>query len=352
MTAPRPYTLIAELTHRCPLHCPYCSNPVELSRAELPAEAWMRAIDDADALGVVQLHLTGGEPLLYRDLEAVIARGRRREMYVNLITSGVPLTRERFAALCEAGLDHVQLSFQDSDPASSDAIAGAPVFDRKLKVSVWVKEAGLPLTIHIVLHRGNIDRISQHLALAQWLGADRLELTNAQYLGFAHANRGALLPTREQLDRAFETAARARERLLGTMVIAFVKPDHVDGTPRACMDGWARRYIHVTPAGRVLPCHAAECIPGLHFDSIADRPLGEIWQTSDALARFRGHDWMREPCRSCDRREVDFGGCRCQAFLLAGDAEVADPACARSPHHALVTGASRDTLYTLGRRSP
>jgi pyrroloquinoline quinone biosynthesis protein E len=333
---PRPFTLIAELTYRCPLRCPYCSNPPAPPRDELPAETWERVIDEAEALGVVQLHLTGGEPLLYRDVPRLVARGRAREMYVNLVTSGVGLSRDRLAALRDAGLDHVQVSFQDADRASSDAIAGVRVFERKLVAARMVRELGLPLTINVVLHRDNLDHVADIIALAEQLGADRLELANAQYLGHAFAHRDALVPSRDQLERAFSIATAARDRHVGTMEVIFVKPDYFTGTPRACMDGWANTYIHVTPAGRVLPCHAAEAITTLDFDRVTDRSLAEIWETSPALARFRGHDWMTDPCRSCDRRELDHGGCRCQAFLLAGDAAAADPACSRAPRHDLV----------------
>lgn len=333
MTAPRPYTLIAELTYRCPLSCPYCSNPVVRTREELPAEIWERAIDDAAALGVVQLHLTGGEPLLYRDLERLVARGRARELYVNLITSGIALTRERLARLHQAGLDHVQLSIQDVTRASCDSLAGARVFDRKQEVAAWVVEEGLAFTLNVVVHSANIERVPEIIELAVHLGAQRLELANVQYLGVAFENRSWLAPEPAQLERAFEQAAAARDRLLGKLEVIFVKPDLHGTTPRACMDGWARRYIHVTPAGRVLPCHAAEVIRDLAFDSLRDRPLAEIWEHSPALARFRGHAWMAEPCRSCERRDVDFGGCRCRAYLLAGDAAATDPACARAPGH-------------------
>ena len=302
MSLPRPYTLIAELTYRCPLHCPYCSNPVALAPETLDAPVWECVIDEAAALGVVQLHLTGGEPLLYPALERLVARARARELYTNLVTSGVPLTRERLAELRAAGLDHVQLSFQDADAARADAIAGARVFERKLEVAAGVKAEHLPLTINVVLHRDNLDHVEAILALAERLGADRIELANAQYLGFAFANRAALVPEREQVERAFAAAARARDRLAGTMEVVFVEPDDVGEPPRACIDGWARRYIHITPAGRVLPCHAAEVIPGLEFESVCDHPLAEIWEHSPALQQFRGEGWMQEPCRTCEPR--------------------------------------------------
>lgn len=350
MTAPRPYTLIAELTYKCALHCPYCSNPPRRTPETLPVEIWERTLDDAAALGVVQLHLSGGEPLLYRDLERLIARGRRLDQYVNLITSGVPLTRTRLIALHAAGLDHIQLSIQDATRQGSDAIAGARVFDRKCQVAAWIRDTGLAFTLNVVLHRANIDRVDEIVALAEELGAHRLELANTQYLGVAFANRAWLLPTRAQIQQAYETATRARERLFGRMEVIFVKPDYFGSTPRACMDGWARNYIHVTPAGRVLPCASAEVIPDLAFESVRDRPLAEIWATSPALERFRGEAWMKEPCRSCDRRGVDFGGCRCQAYLLAGDATAADPACALSPSHGVIESVQNERTYVLRAR--
>jgi PqqA peptide cyclase len=350
MTTPRPYTLIAELTYRCPLHCPYCSNPPRRTSETLPVEVWERTLEHAAALGVVQLHLTGGEPLLYRDLERLVARGRQLDMYVNLVTSGVPLTHTRLEALQAAGLDHIQLSIQDASQQASDAIAGARVFERKLEAAAWIRVSGLAFTLNVVLHRANIDHVAQIVALAEELGAHRLELANTQYLGVALANRGWLLPTREQIDAAFEVAAYERDRLFGRMEIVFVKPDYFGTTPRACMDGWARTYIHVTPAGMVLPCHAAEAIPGLVFDNVRDGSLADIWASSPALARFRGDTWMKDPCRSCDRRAIDFGGCRCQAYLLTGDATAADPACALSPAHGVIESVHNERTYVLRLR--
>ncbi|WP_437608169.1 pyrroloquinoline quinone biosynthesis protein PqqE [Sorangium sp. So ce834] len=334
----RPYTLIAELTYRCPLRCPYCSNPMELEGAagELSTETWCRVFAEAAELGVMQLHLTGGEPLARRDLETLVRAARGAGLYTNLITSGVPLARERLAALRAAGLDNVQLSVQDADPERADRIAGYAAFDHKLAVAAWVKVEGLPLTVNVVLHRENIDHVPAIVALAERLGADRLELANTQYLGWALANRDALLPTRDQLERAFAVASAARERLLGRMEMVFVTPDYYAAWPRACMDGWARRYLHIAPDGLVLPCHAAHTIPGLRFESVRERPLAWIWREAPSMNRFRGDAWMAEPCRGCDRREADFGGCRCQAYHLTGDAAATDPACSRSPAHGVV----------------
>jgi pyrroloquinoline quinone biosynthesis protein E len=339
--APRPYTLIAELTYRCALHCPYCSNPLQYASdtSELTTDDWLRVFGQAEGMGVVQLHLTGGEPLARKDLESLVGGARKLDLYTNLITSGVPLTRDRLAALKAAGLDAVQLSVQSVDRASSDRIAGYACFDEKMVVAAWVRELELPLTINIVLHRDNLDRVEEAISLGERLGAHRLELANTQYLGWAHANRAALMPTRQQLDRGREVASRARKRLEGTMDVLYVMPDYYSDRPRACMDGWARRFVHVTPSGKALPCHAAESIPGLTFESLRDKALGDIWQGSPAMRAFRGDAWMKEPCRSCPSKLIDFGGCRCQAFLLTGDAAAADPACSLSPHHSIIEAA-------------
>jgi pyrroloquinoline quinone biosynthesis protein E len=336
-----PYTLIAELTYRCPLRCPYCSNPVELAAAagELSTEVWCRVFGEAASLGVMAVHMTGGEPLARRDLEALVAGARAAGLYTNLITSGVPLSRERLSGLAAAGVDHVQLSVQDADADGADRVAGYPAFAHKLEVAAWVKAEGLPLTVNVVLHRDNLDRIEAIIALAERLGADRLELANTQYLGWALANREALLPTREQLDRAFAVASGARARLLGKMELIFVTPDYYASWPRPCMEGWARRYVHIAPTGLVLPCHAAHTLPGLTFESVRDRPLAAVWSEAPGLQRFRGQAWMPEPCASCPRKALDHGGCRCQAYALTGDAAAADPACSLSPAHGLVEAA-------------
>jgi pyrroloquinoline quinone biosynthesis protein E len=336
--AERPYTLVAELTYRCPLRCVYCSNPLDYGRhsEELNTETWLRVLREAEDLGVVQLNLTGGEPLVRDDLEALVEEARRLDLYTNLITSGIPLKRERLARLRALGLDNVQISIQDTEAAPSDRIAGHRAFDRKLVVAGWVKELGFPLTLNTVLHRENLDRVEEVVALAERLGADRLELANTQYLGWALPNRAALLPTRAQLTRAREVAAAARNRLRGKMEVLFVTPDYYTDLPKACMDGWGRRFIVLSPEGLALPCHAAHTLPGLHFDSVRDRSLGEIWRDSAGFRAFRGEDWMPEPCRSCDRRGIDFGGCRCQAYHLTGNAAATDPTCQFSPDHGLI----------------
>jgi PqqA peptide cyclase len=326
---PRPVALVAELTHRCPLHCPYCSNPVELVRRarELPGASWARVLGEAEELGVLQVLLTGGEPLLRPDLEEIVAAARARDLYATLITSGIPLAPERLRALADAGLDAVQLSFQGAE-ASGDAVAGVPVHARKLEAARWVKECGLPLTVNVVLHRGDVDEVPAVIALAERLGADRLELATVQYLGFAHANRAALRPPPDALLRARREALAARQRLAGRMEVALVAPDEETDTPTPCMEGWGRRTIVVAPDGVALPCHHARSLP-LPFASVEERPLRWIWAESPGFRAFRGEAWMPEPCRSCDRRALDYGGCRCRAFLASGDPAAGDPACSR-----------------------
>lgn len=356
----RPYTLVAELTYRCPLRCVYCSNPLDFARHadELDTGTWLRVLREAEELGVVQLNLTGGEPLIRDDLESLIVQARRLDLYTNLITSGIPLTPGRLTRFRELGLDSVQLSIQDVRAGESDRIAGLRSFDKKLEVARWVKSLGFPLTLNVVLHRDNLDRVGDVIALAEDLSADRLELANTQYLGWALHNRSALLPTREQLERARMVAAGARDRLRGRMEILFVTPDYYSEFPKACMDGWGRRFLVVSPDGLVLPCHAAHTLPGLEFDNVRDRALGDIWRDSPGLNAFRGEDWMPEPCRSCDRRAIDFGGCRCQAFHLTGNAAVTDPACRLSPDHGLIEAAralAQETARTavpLAYRAP
>jgi pyrroloquinoline quinone biosynthesis protein E len=350
--ASRPYTLVAELTYRCPLRCVYCSNPLDYARHDdaLDSAAWLRVFGEAEALGVVQLHLTGGEPLVRGDLEALVEGARALDLYTNLITSGIPCTRERLAGLKARGLDNVQVSIQDVRAPESDRIAGLLSFDKKLEVARWVKELGLPLTLNTVLHRENLDRVDEIIALGESLDADRLELANTQYLGWALVNRRALLPTREQLGRAREVARAARERLRGRMEVLFVIPDYYAEFPKSCMDGWGRRFIVISPDGLALPCHAAHTLPGLVFDRVQDRPLDEIWHRSDAFNAFRGEAWMLEPCRSCERRGADFGGCRCQAFHLTGDAARTDPVCSLAPDHGLVEAARLAAQSAAGLR--
>ncbi len=341
MSAPRPYNLVAELTYRCPLRCAYCSNPIGFARVAegLDAPTWAQAFHQAAELGVVHVGLTGGEPTLRPDLREIVASADAAGLYVHLVTAGTTLDEEGIAALREFGLRSVQLSLQDADPTEGDAVAGVAAHERKLAFARAVRAQGLPLVINVVLHRRNLGRVAEIIALARALGAMRLELANAQYYGWALANRGALLPTREQLDEAAAAVERARRAPGGGPEILFVLPDYFAGRPKPCMGGWGRRTIVVAPDGRVLPCHAAAEIPGLEFGSLRERPLAWCWSEAPGMQAFRGEAWMREPCRSCPERERDLGGCRCQAFLLTGDAAATDPACSLAPHHGLVVAA-------------
>jgi pyrroloquinoline quinone biosynthesis protein E len=334
----RPYTLVAELTYRCPLRCLYCSNPVELQAMgpELDTAEWSRVLAEAEALGVLEVNLTGGEPALRDDLEIIVEQARRLDLYTNLITSGLPFSRERLAELCRRGLDAVQISFQDVDRATAARIAGREAWDAKRELARWTRDLGRPLTVNVVLHRENLERTGEIIALAEELGADRIELANTQYLGWALVNRVALLPTRAALERARQEAALARERLRGKMEVLFVLPDYHSDLPRTCMNGWGQRYLVVSPDGMVLPCQAAHTIRTLQFDNVRGKPLHDIWHSSAGFQAFRGDSWMSATCRTCERRSIDLGGCRCQAFLLTGDAAATDPVCSRSPDHALV----------------
>ncbi len=334
-----PLGLLAELTHRCPLACPYCSNPLDLEgrTGELTTSEWADLFQQAGRLGVLQLHLSGGEPASRRDLEEIVASAHGAGLYSNLITSGIGLTPARLARLRDAGLDHVQVSLQDSEADSADHIAGyRGAHARKLELARAVGEAGLALTINAVVHRANIDRVDQLVALAASLGAGRVEVAHAQYYGWALRNRDALMPTREQAMRAVGLLEGLRAQYAGRLVIDAVLPDYYARRPKPCMGGWGQRSLNVTPSGRVLPCHAAETIPGLEFWSVRDHSLAEIWARSPAFQAFRGEAWMQEPCRSCARRHIDFGGCRCQAMALAGDAAATDPACDLSPLHGMM----------------
>lgn len=343
----RPLALLAELTHRCPLQCPYCSNPMELERAgnELDTATWCRVIDEAAALGVLQIHFSGGEPTVRRDLADLIRHARAAGLYTNLITAGVLLDADRLHSLVAAGLDHLQLSFQDSGPEGGDRIGGYKGgHAKKLEVARLVRQAGLPLTLNLVVHRQNLNHLPELLAMAETLDAQRVEVAHVQYYGWALRNRAALMPTRAQLEQATATVAAARERLKGRLTIDYVVPDYYAKRPKACMGGWGRQFLNISPAGKVLPCHAAESITTLRFDSVRERRLEDIWENSEAFQRFRGTDWMPELCRSCDRREIDWAGCRCQAFALLGDAAATDPACGLSAFHDELVGiAERDS---------
>ena len=345
MPAPRPFTLTAELSFQCPLHCPYCSNPLDIGaegyRRELETEHWSRAFREARQLGVLQLALTGGEPMLRRDLAELCAAARAAGLYSSLITAGTRFTRRRAAALKAAGLDHVQISLQSPDAEDNDRIAGNRSFEKKLAAARVATELGFPLTINCVLHRQNLDRVEDLLELALDLGAQRIELANTQYYGWAVANQAALLPTREQLRRGEEAVRRFRERVGPAVEVLWVLPDLYEELPKPCMGGWGRTGMVIAPNGDVLPCHAAATIPGLEFANVREHPLEWIWNESGAFARFRGTEWMGEPCRSCPlgRQDTDWGGCRCQALRLTGDAAAADPVCRLSPQHDRVVAA-------------
>ena len=358
----RPYTLVAELTYQCPLHCPYCSNPVDIGgerwRGELETEHWTRVFAEARRLGVLQLALTGGEPMLRRDLDTLVAASRDAGLYSTLVTAGTRFTPERAAELKQAGLDHVQVSIQSPDADENDRIGGIRSFDKKIAAARAARELGFPLTINCVLLRQILDRIEEILQLAEDLDAQRLELANTQYYGWAVVNQHALIPTREQLERGEAAVQRFRERVGPRITVLWVLPDIYEDLPKPCMGGWGRTTMVVAPNGEALPCQAAATIPGLEFPNVRDHPLEWIWNESDAFARFRGTDWMQEPCRSCPlgRQEEDWGGCRCQALRLAGDAAATDPVCRYSPHHATVVAArdaaqSDELVYRTMRRT-
>ncbi len=358
VTDPAPLGLLAELTHRCPLRCPYCSNPLKYDRVddELSTEEWGRVFEEAAELGVLHALLSGGEPLLRTDLAELIAAAGGAGLYTNLITSGLGLTPRRAEEIKFAGIDSVQISFQSDELGLADRIAGVTAHAAKLEAARWVRALGLPLTINVVIHRQNIDRVEEIIRLAEALGAHRLELANVQFYGWAYQNQGRLLPELAQVRRAESIAAEAGDRLHGRMTILYVRPDYFGDRPKDCMGGWGRRYLTVNPVGDVLPCPTAGAIPGLRFDNVRFWSLDGIWRESDAFNRFRGTGWMPEPCRSCDRREVDFGGCRCQAALLTGDAASTDPACSLSPHREtldrIVRSPRSDSLPFVYREGP
>jgi PqqA peptide cyclase len=340
MTAmtPHPLALIAELTHRCPLHCVYCSNPLELKArgVELSTEAWTRVLGEAAEAGVLQVDFTGGEPLARPDLVELVQAARTAGLYVSLITSGLPLDERRLAELVKAGLDHFQLSFQGLREDAASEIAGTRALEQKRQVVEWVRAHRVALTLNFVIHRQNLDQLEEMLAFGEESGASRMEFAHVQYYGWAFANRERLLPSREQVERSISVLQQTEARLRGKVRVEYVVPDYYAKYPKACMGGWGRKLVLITPNGDVLPCHAAQVIPGLRFGNVQSQTLREIWDSSDAFQRFRGEDWMKEPCRTCDRRTQDFGGCRCQALLLAGDAAVTDPVCTLTPQRAIV----------------
>lgn len=357
----QPRALIAEVTHRCPLHCVYCSNPLELQRRseELSTEDWTSVFRQAGDMGLLQVHLTGGEPLARRDVTELVSAARSAGLYVNLITSGVGLNEASLDALIEAGLDHIQLSFQDTDEGLANEFAGTRSHALKLRVAELIRERQIAFTVNIVVHRRNMARLEEMIDFAWRTGAQRLEIANVQYYGWAFRNREALLPTREQIDQSIEIVEAARERLKGRLRIDFVLPDYYAKYPKPCMNGWGHQQMLIDPGGRVLPCHAASTIPGLELFRVPAHPLRWIWEDSPVFNLFRGEDWMPDPCRSCERRSRDFGGCRCQALLLTGDAAAVDPVCTFAPTHALIeetllrvntnleTPSRRDWIYRI-----
>lgn len=330
-----PLWLLAELTYRCPLQCPYCSNPVEIAKYkdELSTEDWIRVMRQARKMGAAQLGFSGGEPLARRDLEALIAEARSLGYYTNLITSGVGMDENRVKTFKEAGLDHIQISFQASDEELNNYLGGTRSFQHKQEMARVVKEHEYPMVLNIVLHRKNVDQIRDILDMTVALNADYVELASTQYYGWSRVNIEQLLPTREQLARAEKTAREYQEKMRDKMKIIYVIPDYFENRPKACMNGWGSIFLTIAPDGSALPCHAAAQLPGLEFPNVRDHSVAQIWNDSDAFNRFRGFDWMKEPCRSCPEKEKDFGGCRCQAYMLTGDAANADPVCDKSPHH-------------------
>jgi PqqA peptide cyclase len=335
---PNPLALIAEITHRCPLHCVYCSNPLEMiaAKAELSTQDWVRVFQEARTLGILHLHLTGGEPVARADLRDLVEAAHAAGLYTNLITSGIGLPEARLKTLVDAGLDHIQLSFQDSREGPANWIAGTKAHAHKVVLSEIIRRYRIAFTVNLVVHRQNLDHLEEMIGFAERLKPDRLEIAHAQYYGWALRNRDTLMPTRAQLENCMRIVEAAQARLSGRMRIDCVVPDYFARYPKACMGGWGRRLLLIDPCGQALPCHAAGVIPGMTFENVCEHSLEWIWRESTAFQRFRGEQWMPEPCRSCDRRAEDFGGCRCQAFLLTGDASATDPVCTLSPMHSLI----------------
>jgi pyrroloquinoline quinone biosynthesis protein E len=336
-----PLALIAEITHRCPLHCMYCSNPLQMiaTKVELSTHDWVRVFQEARGLGILHLHLTGGEPVARKDLKDLVEAAHAAGLYTNLITSGIGLPEARLAELVDAGLDHIQLSFQDSRDEPANWIAGTKAHAHKIDLAEAIRRFPIAFTMNLVVHRQNLDHLEEMIGFAEQLRPDRLEIAHAQYYGWALKNRDMLIPTCEQLETCLRIVEAAQERSSGRMRIDCVVPDYYARYPKACMGGWGRRLILIDPSGQVLPCHAAGVIPGMSFDNVREHSLEWIWRESAAFQRFRGEQWMSEPCRSCERRTEDFGGCRCQAFLIAGDAAATDPVCTLAPTHHLIESA-------------
>lgn len=349
----KPMWLVLELTYRCPLKCVWCNNPLDFDRyaeQELSTEEWKRVLREGRELGALQLGFSGGEPMLRDDLEQLVEEAERLGYYTNLITSGVGLTAERLSALKKAGLKQVQLSLQSADRALTDQLVGARVHDLKLDVARRIKAEGFPMVLNVPVFRQNIDQVEEILAMAEEIGVDYLEFANIQYYNWALLNRDELLPSHEQLERAEAAVARARARLGGKMTIYFVIPDYFETRPKACMNGWGAIHLTIAPDGAALPCQEVRVIEGLEFPTVREHTLQWLWDESPLFRKFRGDEWMAEPCRSCDEKEKDYGGCRCQAFLLTGDAANTDPACAKSPHHHVIEVAIDRSRQTRGTK--
>ena len=340
-----PLAILAELSHRCPLSCAYCSNPVELIQKskELETKDWLRVIDEAADMGIYQIHFSGGEPTARKDLEEMVEHAHKRKLYTNLITSAVLLTHERLKKLKNLGLEHVQVSFQDSESENANRIGNFKNgHEKKLEVSKWVRELGLPLTINAVMHRQNLHNLENMIKMAKDLDADRLEVANVQYYGWALKNRAAFMPTKDQLEKSMKIVEKARKDLKGILAIDYVLPDYYAKKPKSCMGGWGRQFLNIDPEGNVLPCHAAQTIKFFKFDNVKKKSLSWIWKNSEPFNKFRGTDWMPSICKSCDRREIDWGGCRCQALALTGDAGAVDPTCEFSPLHEKIFGSATE----------
>ena len=345
-----PYAMLCELTHRCPLSCPYCSNPLELELKsnEISTDLWKTALSDGADIGILQAHFSGGEPTARKDLEELVNHATKIGLYTNLITSGVLINEGRLKKLYDAGLDHVQVSIQDTDPKNSEKIAGFKGHQKKIETCGLIRKVGLPLTVNAVMHRQNLHNLKNMIELAVELDAERLEVAQVQYYGWALKNQTAFLPTREQLDKATIIVEEARIKYKGILAIDYVVPDYYAKKPKSCMGGWGRQFLNITPAGKVLPCHAAESLNFLNFDNLKEKSLAWIWEHSESFNRFRGTDWMPEPCQSCDRREIDWGGCRCQAFALTGNADATDPTCEFSPYRNVL----EEPLSKAGSENP
>ena len=333
-----PHWLLCELTYRCPLHCAFCYNPIDFARhdEELSTDDWLRVLREARALGAVQCGFSGGEPLQRKDLETLVAAARALGYYTNLITSGIGLNAERAQRLKEAGLDHIQLSFQDSTREVNDFLSSTRTFDLKRDAAATIKANGWPMVMNCVIHRLNIDHIERIIELAVELDSQYLELANVQFYSWAQLNREQLLPTREQLQRAERVTQQWREKLGSRMKLIFVVSDYYETRPKKCMNGWGNIFLTIAPDGTALPCHTARMLPGLAFPNVRDSSVREIWYGSEGFNRYRGTGWMKEPCASCPEKEKDYGGCRCQAYMLAQDPASADPVCDKSPKHAVV----------------